>query len=167
MDSGPESWYVENYLGVDRARSSRYTNHTMSDETQNPQIDASAEPSAPESAPASGATEASGQSAPGSQTETIDQIWKEIGTVADPEIGIAITELGLVYDVQLDGDKALVTMTLTSMGCPVGPQIQTAVHGACLRVEGIEDAEVEIVFSPPWNPREMASEEAQMMLGIY
>ncbi|MEQ8352943.1 MAG: metal-sulfur cluster assembly factor [Leptospiraceae bacterium] len=97
----------------------------------------------------------------------MDLIWTEIGTVADPEIGIAITELGLVYDVQLDGDKAMVTMTLTSMGCPVGPQIQTAVHGACLRVAGIEDAEVEIVFSPPWNPREMASEEAQMMLGIY
>ena len=113
-----------------------------------------------ETAPATGAPA-------GSQTEIIDQAWKEIGTVADPEIGIAITELGLVYDVQLDGDKALVTMTLTSMGCPVGPQIQTAVHGACLRVDGIEDAEVEIVFSPPWNPREMASEEAQMMLGIY
>ncbi len=139
----------------------------MSEEMQNPQIDASAEPSASEQP--EGTAGNSTEQAPdaGSQTETIDQIWKEIGTVADPEIGIAITELGLVYDVQLDGDRAMVTMTLTSMGCPVGPQIQTAVHGACLRVEGIEDAEVEIVFSPPWNPREMASEEAQMMLGIY
>lgn len=152
----------------------------MSDETQ-PQIDASAESgasepvasqidatsgqdSSPAGAPAGSQTS---DAPPGSQAETIDLIWTEIGTVADPEIGIAITELGLVYDVQLDGDKAMVTMTLTSMGCPVGPQIQTAVHGACLRVAGIEDAEVEIVFSPPWNPREMASEEAQMMLGIY
>ncbi|MCB1137400.1 MAG: metal-sulfur cluster assembly factor [Leptospiraceae bacterium] len=154
----------------------------MAEETQNPRIDASAEPATGVDAPANhgvaakndsgpSSTEADGPSnenaSSGSTAGTIDQLWTEIGTVADPEIGIAITELGLVYDVQVDGNKATVTMTLTSMGCPVGPQIQAAVQGACSRVEGIEDAEVEIVFSPPWNPREMASEEAQMMLGLY
>lgn len=155
----------------------------MAEDTQNPQIDATAGYSespaeventsrgpSTEGAPAQEQTSSSDASAGGgteSRTETIDKLWEEIGTVADPEIGIAITELGLVYDVQVEESKANVTMTLTSMGCPVGPQIQTAVHGACLRVDGIEDADVEIVFSPPWNPREMASEEAQMMLGLY
>ena len=138
-------------------------------ENENPQVDATVAAPDEGNATADASADTNQTAAPeaGSQTETIDQLWTEIGTVADPEIGIAITELGLVYDVQVDGNKAMVTMTLTSMGCPVGPQIQAAVQGACSRVEGIEDAEVEIVFSPPWNPREMASEEAQMMLGLY
>ena len=139
-------------------------------ESENPQVDASSSEevsSVPGKSAEPGANQASNSNEAGSRSATIDQLWEQIGTVADPEIGIAITELGLVYDVQVDGSKALVSMTLTSMGCPVGPQIQAAVHGACLRVDGVEDADVEIVFSPPWNPREMASEEAQMMLGIY
>lgn len=100
---------------------------------------------------------------------TVKALWKEIHSVNDPEIGLSIVDLGLVYDVRYDSDtkKAHVVMTLTSIGCPAGPYLQTEVKSACTRVEGVEDAQVEIVFSPPWNPREMADEEVQMMLGIF
>jgi metal-sulfur cluster biosynthetic enzyme len=160
----------EESLPLDLRHCADYVIPTMAEDTPNPDIDASAAPAGGEAAQEqseNGAGASESVAAPTSRSETLDKLWEEIGTVVDPEIGISITELGLIYDVQTDGDKALVTMTLTSMGCPVGPQIQASVHGACIRVDGIEDAEVEIVFSPSWNPREMASEEAQMMLGIY
>lgn len=97
----------------------------------------------------------------------VKQVWDEVAKVVDPEIGISITELGLVYDIKIEEETANVTMTLTSMGCPAGPQIQASVEGSCKMVDGIEEANVEFVWSPPWDPREMASEEAQMMLGLY
>lgn len=99
----------------------------------------------------------------------IKALWKEIYGVIDPEIGLPLVDLGLIYDVRFDEEtkKAHVVMTLTSIGCPAGPYLQTEVYNACKRVEGVEEAQAEIVFSPPWNPREMASEEVQMMLGIF
>lgn len=95
------------------------------------------------------------------------ELWDAIAGVEDPEIGLSIVELGLIYDIVVDGSRADVTMTFTSMACPAGPQLQAGVHAAATSVEGIDDATVEVVFSPPWNPVEMASEEAKMMLGIY
>ncbi len=97
-----------------------------------------------------------------------DKVWKEVATVDDPEIGIGLTELGLIYELDIDdASVAHIKMTLTSMGCPVGPQMKAAVHAAATRVEGVKDAEVEIVWTPAWDPREMATEEAQMQLGIF
>lgn len=100
---------------------------------------------------------------------TVKALWKEIYGVIDPEIGLPLVDLGLIYDIRFDNEtkKAHIVMTLTSIGCPAGPYLQTEVQNACTRVEGVEEAQVEIVFSPPWNPREMASEEVQMMLGIF
>ncbi len=101
-------------------------------------------------------------------TELEKKVWQEIATVDDPEIGFSIVDLGLVYDLMIDeGGTAHVKMTFTSMACPAGPQLQSGVHSACLRVEGIRDAEVDIVFSPPWDPREMATQDIQEMMGIY
>jgi len=99
--------------------------------------------------------------------EIIQQLWTEIAKVEDPEIGISIRELGLIYDVILEDKKANVKMTLTSMGCPAGPELTAGVHAACLRVPGIEDAQVEVVWTPRWDPVEMASEEAKNVLGIF
>ncbi|GIX42742.1 MAG: hypothetical protein KatS3mg129_2475 [Leptospiraceae bacterium] len=99
--------------------------------------------------------------------ELISKLWEEVKKVYDPEIGFSIVDLGLVYDIWTEGNKAFVKMTLTSMGCPAGPYLEHEVKEACKRVNGIEDAIVEITFSPPWDPREMASEEVKMMLGIY
>ncbi len=98
----------------------------------------------------------------------IAAVWEAIGHVEDPEIGLALTELGLVYDVQVEENQhAKITMTLTSMGCPYGPQLVASVQAAATGVEGIEAADIEVVWSPAWDPREMASEDAKMHLGIY
>jgi metal-sulfur cluster biosynthetic enzyme len=101
------------------------------------------------------------------QNKIIAKLWEEVKKVYDPEIGFSIVDLGLVYDIWTEGNKAFVKMTLTSMGCPAGPYLEHEVKEACKRVEGIEETIVEITFSPPWDPREMASEEIKMMLGIY
>lgn len=96
------------------------------------------------------------------------RIWDELMLVQDPEIGMSIAELGLIYDLKLDeSNNAEITMTFTSMACPYGPQLKAEVHAAASRIQEVADVHVEVVFSPPWDPREMASEDAKMMLGIY
>ncbi|MBL8021459.1 MAG: metal-sulfur cluster assembly factor [Leptospirales bacterium] len=100
-------------------------------------------------------------------SEVTNQLWAEIGTVIDPEIGLSLKELGLIYEVQFNAGKVGVKMTLTSMGCPAGPELTAGVHAACMRVPGVEDAEVEVVWTPKWDPREMASDDAKMTLGIF
>ena len=72
------------------------------------------------------------------ENETLKKrVWDEIATVEDPEIGMSLTELGLVYDLKIDeNNKADVTMTFTSMGCPYGPQLKAEVHAAATRVDG-------------------------------
>ncbi len=103
------------------------------------------------------------------ENETLKKrIWDELVKVEDPEIGMSIAELGLIYDLKLDeNNKADITMTFTSMACPYGPQLKAEVHAAASRFEEVPEVHVEVVFSPPWDPREMASEDAKMMLGIY
>ncbi|MBE7410711.1 MAG: metal-sulfur cluster assembly factor [Leptospiraceae bacterium] len=100
-------------------------------------------------------------------TDLEKTLYESIRLVDDPEIGISLMELGLIYDIRIEGNKVFVEMTLTSLACPLGPQLQSEVYNACLRVDGIEDAEVNIVWSPRWDPREMASDEAKMELGFY
>lgn len=97
----------------------------------------------------------------------VEAVWSEVAKVEDPEIGISLTELGLIYSINVDPEaKAKIQMTLTSMGCPAGEYLTSAVHAAATRVPGIADAQVEVVWQPKWDPREMASEDAKMMLGI-
>lgn len=89
--------------------------------------------------------------------------------VIDPELGIPVTELGLIYGVEIDAERRLINvrMTLTSPMCPVGPYIIEAVKQAALVARGVEDATVDLVWDPPWDPHTMATEEARMDLGIY
>ncbi len=89
--------------------------------------------------------------------------------VYDPEIGINIVDLGLVYDIKVlpEERKAIITMTLTAPGCPVGPQILASTEGWVReKFPELEDVEINLVWSPPWNPS-MMSDEAKDMLGIY
>ncbi len=87
-----------------------------------------------------------------------------LSTVNDPEIGMNIVELGLVYDIDVDQDENVnVEMTLTSPGCPLGELITEQVDAA-LKAAGARSTAVEIVWSPPWTP-EMMSEEAKERLG--
>ncbi len=99
--------------------------------------------------------------------EDIRQVLKE--HVYDPEIGINIVDLGLVYDIKVlpEDRRAIITMTLTSPGCPVGPQILAAAeYWVRETFPQLKDVEIELVWSPLWNPS-MMSDEAKDLLGIF
>lgn len=99
---------------------------------------------------------------------TRDEMMERLATVQDPELLMSIVELGLVYDVALnDEGTAKVTMTLTSPGCPLGPVIGGHAYASLIDLPGIEDVDITITFSPPWDPRTMASDDVKMQLGIY
>jgi FeS assembly SUF system protein len=87
-------------------------------------------------------------------------------SIYDPEIPVDIYELGLIYDVDIseDGD-AIVTMTLTTPHCPVAESLPNEVELRVLSVPGIRDAEVKLVWDPPWDPSKM-SDEARLELGM-
>ncbi len=91
-----------------------------------------------------------------------------LSEVYDPEIGIDIVSLGLVYGSYID-DNGLLTieMTLTTPYCPMGSIIQGQAHAVCHGLPGVKDVHVELVWTPPWDARTMASEEARLELGIY
>ena len=100
-------------------------------------------------------------------TFTKDDVLEGLKNVYDPEIGINIVDLGLVYDTDIaESGDVLVTMTLTSLGCPLGPVIVQEVNNALKDLPGIGETDVKLVWSPPWSP-ELMSEEARDELGIW
>ncbi len=94
-------------------------------------------------------------------------IKEQIATVYDPEIPVNIYELGLIYDINVSDDlkNAHVLMTLTAPACPAAEMLPAEVKEKALSVPGVESAEVELTFDPPWD-KEMMSEEAQLELGF-
>ncbi len=100
---------------------------------------------------------------------TRDEILEAIRPVEDPEIGISIVDLGLVYDAKYDAEtrKVDVDLTLTSPMCPMGPQILAAAKAAAMTLPEVDDAEIHLVWTPRWDPKEHASEEAKAQLGIW
>ena len=98
---------------------------------------------------------------------TQEEMMARLTEVQDPEIQMSIVELGLVYDVQFEDGTALVTMTLTSPGCPLGPVIRGEVYAKLREIPAVKDVDVQIVWNPPWDPRTMASEDVRMALGIW
>jgi FeS assembly SUF system protein len=99
-------------------------------------------------------------------TELKDRVIEALKSVYDPEIPVDIYELGLIYDIQIseDGD-AVITMTLTTPHCPVAESLPNEVERRVLSVPGIRDAEVKVVWDPPWDPSQM-SDEARLELGM-
>ena len=87
-------------------------------------------------------------------------------TVIDPELMINIVDLGLVYSVLQEEDKVQVEMTLTSPACPAGPQIVSQSKKALETVDGVKEATIKLVLSPPWTPDRM-TDEARDHLGIF
>jgi metal-sulfur cluster biosynthetic enzyme len=98
---------------------------------------------------------------------TYEQLREKLSEVMDPEINLSIVDLGLVYDIQYDAGTVLVTMTLTSPGCPLGPIIRGEAYAKMKEFPGVKDVDVQIVWTPPWDPRTMASEDVKMALGIW
>jgi metal-sulfur cluster biosynthetic enzyme len=87
--------------------------------------------------------------------------------VYDPELGINIVDLGLVYDVQVSDEGDVdITYSLTTMGCPIGPLIEDQIRAFLAPVEGVGEIRPELVFRPPWSP-ELMSDEAKAALGIF
>jgi metal-sulfur cluster biosynthetic enzyme len=102
----------------------------------------------------------------GGQSDLEKQVIEALKQVDDPELGINIVDLGLVYDVAIEGDAVHVTYTLTTMGCPIGPLIETQIKQMIEPIEGIDRVEAEMVLTPPWTPEKM-SEEAKAALGMF
>ena len=102
----------------------------------------------------------------GDHDDLRDRVVEALRNVHDPELGINIVDLGLVYGVELEGDTVHITYTLTTMGCPIGPMIEAEMNRFLSDLEGISNVEAEMVLRPPWTP-EMMSEEAKAALGYF
>ena len=96
---------------------------------------------------------------------TRDEVIEALRQVEDPELGMDIVDLGLLYDVEVAGPRVKVTHSLTSMGCPVGPLIQEDINRVTRELPGVEDVDVELTWDPPWTPDKM-SDDAKFILGF-
>ncbi len=95
---------------------------------------------------------------------TVEEVRDALTNVIDPELGLDFVELGLVYDVEVEGDEVYITFTLTSPGCPIGPQVTEQMQEYVGELEGVENVYPKMVFTPPWTP-DMMSEDAKFALG--
>ena len=104
--------------------------------------------------------------AAGGDEDLKDRVVEALKSIYDPEIPVDIYELGLIYDVAISEEcDAIVTMTLTTPHCPVAESLPQEVEMRVLSVPGIRDAEVKLVWDPPWDPSKM-SDEARLELGM-
>ncbi len=101
---------------------------------------------------------------------TEQQVLDAIKPIEDPELHLGIVDLGLIYEIHIDpipeGESVKLRMTFTSPFCPYGPMLKAQVQQALVKLPGVTQAQVEIVFTPPWDPRTMASEDAKVALGL-
>ncbi len=95
---------------------------------------------------------------------SVDEIRDALTNVIDPELGLDFVELGLIYEVEVDGDEVFVTFTLTSPGCPIGPQVTEHIEEFVGELDDVSRVYPKMVFTPPWTP-EMMSEDARFALG--
>jgi metal-sulfur cluster biosynthetic enzyme len=104
---------------------------------------------------------------PEQETAEREQVFETLKNVFDPELGINIVDLGLVYDVAVSDEGDVdVTYTLTTMGCPIGPLIEDQMRQLLAGLPWIREVRPEMVIRPPWSP-EMMSDEAKAALGIF
>lgn len=129
----------------------------MTEATEKPNVEASEKSSSPEES-----------AIPKEELERLtDDIVNALKSVYDPEIPVDIYELGLIYKVDIDDDRAIdIDMTLTAPGCPVAGEMPIWVENAVAAVAGVGDVNVNLVFDPPWDPSRM-SEEAQYALNLF
>ena len=96
---------------------------------------------------------------------TVEDVTEALRQVFDPELGLDIVELGLLYDVQIVGDAVTVVYSLTSIGCPAGPLLNDQILEATRELPGVERVELQLTWDPPWTPERM-SEDAKLLLGF-
>ena len=99
-----------------------------------------------------------------------EQVMQALKPIEDPELHLGIVDLGLIYGVDINpqptGEDIKLTMTFTSPFCPYGPQLKAAVQKTVATLPGVQNAVVNIVFTPPWDPYTMASEDCKLALGL-
>ncbi len=95
---------------------------------------------------------------------TVDDVQDALTNVIDPELGLDFVELGLIYEVEIEDEDVFVTFTLTSPGCPIGPQVSDQMKEFVGELEGVDDVHPRMTFTPPWTPDRM-SEDAKFALG--
>jgi metal-sulfur cluster biosynthetic enzyme len=95
---------------------------------------------------------------------TVDDVQDALTNVIDPELGLDFVELGLIYDVEIEAGDVFVTFTLTSPGCPIGPQVSEQIEEFVGELDGVTNVFPKMTFTPPWTP-ELMSEEAKFALG--
>src|SRR5579871_1901862 len=95
---------------------------------------------------------------------TIENVQEALSNVIDPELGLDFVELGLIYDIAIEGGDVQVTFTLTAPGCPIGPEISSQIEEFVAELDGVESVTSTMVFTPPWTPERM-SEDAKFALG--
>ena len=95
---------------------------------------------------------------------SVEEVTEALTNVIDPELGLDFVELGLVYEVEVDDADVHITFTLTSPGCPIGPQVSEQMKEFVGELDDVERVTPKMVFNPPWTP-EMMSEEAKFALG--
>jgi metal-sulfur cluster biosynthetic enzyme len=93
-----------------------------------------------------------------------EDVLEALSNVIDPELGLDFVELGLVYDIEIDGGTVAVTFTLTTPACPIGPQVSEQMKEFVGDIPEVEEVVPNMVFSPPWTPDRM-SEDAKFALG--
>jgi metal-sulfur cluster biosynthetic enzyme len=97
-----------------------------------------------------------------------ETIMEALEPIQDPELRMGIVDLGLIYDVRADEAGMVdVVLTLTTPACPLGPLLIGQIQDALMDLPGVKDVNVEVTFTPPWDPRTMASDEIKMQLGIW
>lgn len=96
--------------------------------------------------------------------DVLAEAWARLEFVYDPELGVNLVDLGLVYDLECQGGEVRATMTLTTPGCPMSESMPDAVRRALETVPGVHSIEVELVWDPPWQP-EMMTDRARQELG--
>tara|TARA_Y100000022_G_scaffold120324_1_gene104011 strand:- start:278 stop:574 length:297 start_codon:yes stop_codon:yes gene_type:complete len=97
--------------------------------------------------------------------EIKEKIINEIKKIYDPELPVNIYELGLIYDIKVDGNKAQIKMTLTSPNCPVAESLPKEVKDGAMQVSEIEDVDLQLVWDPPWT-QDMMSEAAKLEMNL-
>jgi metal-sulfur cluster biosynthetic enzyme len=93
-----------------------------------------------------------------------EDVMDALSNVIDPELGLDFVELGLIYGVEVTDGNVRVTFTLTTPGCPIGPQVNEQIEEFVGELDGVKTVESDMVFTPPWSP-EMMSEDAKFALG--
>jgi metal-sulfur cluster biosynthetic enzyme len=96
---------------------------------------------------------------------SVEDVTDALRDVIDPELGLDFVELGLIYDVEVEGPTVRITYTLTSPGCPIGPQVSEQMEEFVSELDGVEEVHPVMTFSPPWTPERM-SEDAKFALGF-